>query len=248
MNSNRLYGADLAFIHDVGFAGHARRATPALLAILRQSAITAGLVVDLGCGSGIWARELAQSGYDVLGVDVSSAMIRLSKKRVPRGRFMKGSLFRIELPRCVAVTALGECFNFMPEGWGRDNLLRHLFSEVFEALNPGGVFIFDLAEPGRETEPHRRYFEGRGWVVLLEVELDPGRDRLTRRITCFRRVGRFYKRSVEIHRIQLWRRSFILEELRGAGFRVRTMSGYGKYRFPRGVVGFLAQKSRSGRL
>jgi hypothetical protein len=56
VDSDRFYGADLAFIYDVGFGGHARRAAPTLLAILHQSGISAGLVVDLGCGSGIWAR------------------------------------------------------------------------------------------------------------------------------------------------------------------------------------------------
>jgi len=75
------YGADLAYIHDAGFGDFARKSAPGLLAILRQAGIRGGLVVDLGCGSGIWAAELTRRGYDVLGIDISRAMIRLARAR-----------------------------------------------------------------------------------------------------------------------------------------------------------------------
>src|SRR5689334_5247848 len=65
------YQDDLAYIHDAGFGGFARGSAPGLLTLFRRNGITGGLVVDLGCGSGIWANELAGSGYQVLGVDIS---------------------------------------------------------------------------------------------------------------------------------------------------------------------------------
>ncbi|HYV03249.1 MAG TPA: class I SAM-dependent methyltransferase, partial [Blastocatellia bacterium] len=75
MNSIKAYKADLAYIHDVGFGDFAKNSAPGLLEILRQNGIETGLVVDLGCGSGIWARELSKIGYSVFGVDISPAMI-----------------------------------------------------------------------------------------------------------------------------------------------------------------------------
>ena len=66
------YKKDLAYIHDVGFGDFAKNSAPGLLEIMRRAEINDGLVVDLGCGSGIWARELVDAGYDagipVLGV------------------------------------------------------------------------------------------------------------------------------------------------------------------------------------
>ena len=85
------YKDDLAYIHDVGFGDFAKNAAPELLAILRQRGLTDGLVVDLGCGSGLWAEELCQAGYDVLGVDISPAMIEIARRRAPRARFEVGS-------------------------------------------------------------------------------------------------------------------------------------------------------------
>src|SRR5215210_1955469 len=52
----RWYGEDLAYIHDVGHAEFALGAAPGILEILDPNGMHDGLVVDLGCGSGRWAR------------------------------------------------------------------------------------------------------------------------------------------------------------------------------------------------
>jgi SAM-dependent methyltransferase len=94
----RGYGDDLAYIHDAAFSDYGRKAAPGLLRILRQSGINSGLVIDLGCGSGRWARELNRNGYEALGVDQSPAFIRLARKNAPQSRFTCMSLLRVELP------------------------------------------------------------------------------------------------------------------------------------------------------
>jgi 2-polyprenyl-3-methyl-5-hydroxy-6-metoxy-1,4-benzoquinol methylase len=77
------YGEDLAYIHDVGHADFALDSAPGILEILGRSGIDGGLVVDLGCGSGLLARELIDAGYGVFGVDISEAMIGLARKPAP---------------------------------------------------------------------------------------------------------------------------------------------------------------------
>jgi 2-polyprenyl-3-methyl-5-hydroxy-6-metoxy-1,4-benzoquinol methylase len=78
------YGEDLAYVHDVAFTDLARNAARTVLKLLRERKIAGGLVVDLGCGSGVLAERLMRAGYDVLGVDVSGAMLRLARKRAPK--------------------------------------------------------------------------------------------------------------------------------------------------------------------
>jgi SAM-dependent methyltransferase len=130
------YDQDLAYIHDVGFGGFAQRAAPAVLQMLRASGIRRGLVVDLGCGSGLWARALVDAGYDVLGVDLSAAMIAIARKRVPEARFVRGSLLERALPRCVAVTAIGECVNYLFDSNNDSRALAGLFARVWSVLEP----------------------------------------------------------------------------------------------------------------
>ena len=59
------YDNDLAYVHDVGFTDFAKESAPGLLKILRSAGVRERLVVDLGCGSGVWAQELVNAGYDV---------------------------------------------------------------------------------------------------------------------------------------------------------------------------------------
>jgi 2-polyprenyl-3-methyl-5-hydroxy-6-metoxy-1,4-benzoquinol methylase len=70
-----------------------------------------GLVVDLGCGSGIVSRAVAEAGYEVLGIDISPAMIALAKAHVPGGAFRVASVIATDIPPCIAVAAVGEVFN-----------------------------------------------------------------------------------------------------------------------------------------
>jgi SAM-dependent methyltransferase len=240
----QAYAEDLAYIHDTGFRSFALQSAPGLLEILRRSGITAGLVVDLGCGSGLWAAELVRAGYDVSGVDISAAMLALARQRVPTARFRNESLLRVKLPACAAVTSIGECCNYLFDRHNSLAALGRLFGRVFDALHPGGVLVFDVVEPGQVPGrvPRRHYREGEDWVVLVEAEEDREAQLLTRRITAFRKVGELYRRDEEVHRLRLYPAAEVAAELGRVGFRVRRLRGYGTFRFRKAHVGFVARK------
>src|SRR5512138_1449182 len=96
------YGVDFARIHAEGHDALARHAGPAIVDHLRNAGIRRGLVVDLGCGSGIVTRHLIGSGFDVLGVDPSPAMLQIARRRAPAATFVQRRAEDIELPTCVA--------------------------------------------------------------------------------------------------------------------------------------------------
>jgi SAM-dependent methyltransferase len=242
------YEEDLAYIHDVGFHFYALGAAPGLLDILRQAGVTQGLVVDLGCGSGLWARELVQAGYWVRGFDLSAAMLRIARRRVPevrpRVRFQQGSFLEIDLPPCDAVTATGEIFNYLFDSANEKGKLVQFLGRVHRALAPGGVFIFDIAEPGRGGGPGRRqkHFQGDDWALLLETEENEGEQVLTRRHTTFRKVGKLYRRGEEVHQLHLYHGTELVDALRRLGFRARLLRAYGDFRLPLGIAGIVARK------
>jgi len=240
----RKYGDDLAYIHDAAFSDYGRNATPGLLRILRRSGINSGLVIDLGCGSGRWARELNRNGFAVLGVDQSPAFIRLARKMAPQSKFVCASLLRVKLPECAAVTSIGECFNYSFDRKAGKRELARLFARVHAALRPGGVFIFDVAESSRipEEQPRRIASQGPDWAILVETSGDKRRNILTRRIISFRKTGSRYRRSEEIHRLRLYPAAEIVEILNRTGFRVECLKGYGRFRLPVGITAFVARK------
>lgn len=238
------YRADLAFIHDAAFGQLAEHAAPVLLAELRRGGYESGLVVDLGCGSGILAQAVAAAGFEVVGIDLSPAMIELARGRVPCGTFHCESIRTASIPPCVAVAVVGEGLNYLFDRGFTARSLGALLRRIGRALAPGGVLLCDVAGPGRVPGPgpRRVHAEGPGWAILADVEEDRESRRLTRRITTFRQVGELYRRDHEVHRQRLFPRREVTELLRGAGFRVRALKGYGELEFPPGLAGFLARK------
>ncbi|MBX7164934.1 MAG: class I SAM-dependent methyltransferase [Pirellulales bacterium] len=237
------YSTDLAFIHDAGFGFFAENAARELLARLRRAGHTSGLVVDLGCGSGILAAELTQAGYDVLGYDISPPMIELARRRAPRAEFITGSFLTARFPACVAVTSIGEVFSYLFDRRNHQRRVVALARKIHRALVPGGLLLFDVVTKGRVPPGGARSFQlTDDWACLYAAEVDAADRHITRRITSFRRDGEVYRRTDEVHDVRVADAAELRAGLIDAGFQVRTLRGYDAFRFPRGITGFLGRK------
>lgn len=224
------YDTDLAYIHDDGFGGFARQASKGLLTLMREAHINDGLVVDLGCGSGIWAAILTKEGYAAHGIDISEEMIQLARQQAPEATFEVNSYLKADIPPCNAVTSIGESLNYLFDKDHSNEQLRQLFIRIHDALHDGGLFIFDVASPGYAdaTGPHKRHFATEDWAVLVQVSEHKREEKLTRYITTFRKSkDNTYRRHEEVHRVQLLKGSHMADLLRTIGFKVRIRKGYG---------------------
>ena len=175
-----------------------------------------------------------------MGVDISPAMIRLARHNAPGARFVTASLLEFRIPPCDAVISVGECINYCFDGASSRRAIRALFRRVHGALDPGGVFVFDAAGPGRATG--RVWASGDGWAVLVNRREDLGRRILTREISSFRQCGRLWRRTDEVHTLRLFGEAELMSALKEAGFRARLLRGYGAFRLPAGHAVFFARK------
>jgi SAM-dependent methyltransferase len=244
VNPDSFYGRDLAYVHDQAFGHLSRAGGETLLRLLARQGFESGLVVELGSGSGITAQLVTERGYELFGVEVSPDLVEIARTRAPEATFHNASLLDAELPPCVAVAAIGECFNYAFDERAGDEALRVIFQRVFEVLEPGGLFLFDIAEPGRERGgPRRDWSEGRDWLLCLEASEDHAAHTLERRITVFRQVDGGFRRSDELHRLRLYEVQDVLKGLEAAGFEARRLGAYGSaVHFGRGHSGFLATR------
>ena len=226
MKARTGYLTDLAYVHDVGFNWFATSAAKGLQDIFRRHNLRRGRIVELGCGSGTLARILLNKGYALRGIDHSKAMVALAKINAPSGTFAVGSLWSSELPRCDIVLSVGECLNYEFTGANTPEKLRQLFGRVHAALTPGGLFAFDILCERQPQHPVQQYrfTEGPDWYVA--VERHERRTLITRRIVTFRKLGRHYRRSVEVHVQRRFRRQDIRKMLERTGFSVEFRKGY----------------------
>jgi SAM-dependent methyltransferase len=239
------YGEDLAHVHDAGFSDLAQTAANRVVAELRGRGIVDGLVVDVGCGTGVTARRLIRAGYDVLGLDPSPAMLALARRQAPRATFRRGSFADAELPPdCAAITAIGEVLNydFSPEA---EEHFAAFFARAHRALRRGGLLALDVAGPGRVPGdgPARTWRDGADWAILVETSEDRRARELTRRMTTFRRTGGGWRRTETEHHQRLYPSSAIAALLRTAGFRTRILRSYdGDEPFAPGHRAFIARR------
>ena len=109
-------------------------------------AVTTGPVVELGVGDGRIAVEAARRGRDVIGVDLSPAMLAQCRDRATRAgvldrlTLIEGDFRSFTLPEPAALVALP--YHSLGHLTTRDqkrDAVRHIFTQ----LAPGGRFIFD---------------------------------------------------------------------------------------------------------
>lgn len=224
------YRRDLAWIHHAGFSEFAESAAPGLLEMLWSRGVAKGLVVELGCGSGVLARELTRAGFDVHGFDPSPAMIALARETAPGATFDAGAAGEIEIPSCSAVIAMGEVLNYA----GFDAVRRMIES----ARDATSLLIFDVAEAGAYPPHDERRVDGDDWSVIAIKESDG--TRLTRRILTFRAVDGTMRRDEEMHELELYDRAALKALLRANGFSVTIRRSYRTRRLPKGHAVYVA--------
>ena len=188
-------------------------------------------------------RPLERRGYEAIGVDASPALVKVARRTAPSAVVHHRSVYDFPLPKCDAVTAIGEVLSYFPPGRTAKPALASLFRRVAAALRPGGLFVFDIMVAMRATPPaYRSWRAGESWAMIADVRENARRSRLTRDIVTFRRVGRGYRRGHERHVLAIERRDVITAALRRAGFSVHTSTRYGDAKLAPGRLVFVAHK------
>lgn len=129
---------------DKDYAGEARYVHD----LVRKHAPTARSLVEIGCGTGAHAAELASLGYDVVGVDMSEGMLAAAEARksslppnhAERIRFAAGDARTARLgQRFDAAISL---FHVMSYQTSNEDLAA-AFKTAAEHIDRNGVFVFD---------------------------------------------------------------------------------------------------------
>ncbi len=124
--------------------------------------VAAGLVLDLGGGTGALAEAILEvdGGGTVELIDIDGEMLAQARTRLARfggrARFAEGS-FLAALPRCHGVAA-SLALHHIPTLDGK----RALYRQIHEALEPGGVFV--NADATMPAEPAAADATWRAWA------------------------------------------------------------------------------------
>jgi len=100
-----------------------------------------GLCADFGCGPGQTTRFLYDHGVEnIVGVDLSPAMVDTADKLSPQIKFETGDLLHISYPS----GHLGSAVAFYAIVHFTNNQVRKCFEEINRVLKTGGDFLFSF--------------------------------------------------------------------------------------------------------
>ena len=189
--------------------------------ILKREGLRPRTAVDLACGTGSVTAILARQGLQVTGVDMSEEMLTVAMEKVmdmeQPPRLVCQKLQELRLPRGVdlAVCAL-DSLDYITDPADCAEAIRR----VYKALNPGGIFIFDVNTPEKLRAMDGQVFldEDDDVYCVWRGEFDGQTNICSYGMDLFQRRGQVWERSFEEHREYAYSQAQLTEYLKAAGF------------------------------
>ncbi|MBE6828300.1 MAG: class I SAM-dependent methyltransferase [Ruminococcaceae bacterium] len=129
--------------------------------LLAANGVNGGLLLDLACGTGNMSFEMADRGFEVIGVDLSEDMLSVAQQK----QFEKGSdilFLHQDMRNLDLYGTVGSCIcsldslNHLTE----KEDLKKAFMSVSAFLDDGGIFVFDMNTPYK----HREILSGNSFI------------------------------------------------------------------------------------
>jgi SAM-dependent methyltransferase len=130
--------------------------------VLNAVPVDDGRLVNFGCGTGLHDQYFVNE-FDVVGVDVNSAMLDVARRKNHRARYVQGEITSVSLRGefDVAVSLFG-VLSYLDD----NEELEEAIWNMSECLGDEGVLVIDYLEPRRKPieegplQPHTYQEEG----------------------------------------------------------------------------------------
>jgi SAM-dependent methyltransferase len=237
------YRPDLALVHHEGFGFHADSVAPGVLSLLAPVLARDGVVLELGCGSGLLTRYLVDAGHRVIATDASEAMLDLARRTVPDAYEVRRLVMPDDpLPACDAVVSVGHPLCYLPD----EAAVFRALAAACAALRPGGVLAVDLEDlewgAVRLNQPPSGWL-GDDWALITTYEV-PSPERFIRKMAIFSRNadGETWRRDDEVHENVLLDTSQVPAFLLSHGVEAEIRASFGSETLPPGLVAVVGHK------
>ena len=236
------YRPDLARVHHLGFGFHADACAPGILALLAPVLERDGLVLELGCGSGLLTRHLVEAGHRVIATDASPAMVDLAREYAAGAQDVRVLVLPDDpIPAADAIVSVGHVVSYLDDRAAVDRAL----AAIAAAVRPGGLFALDICDlewgaARRDAPPYGRVEDD--WAIVT-VFSQPAADVFVREITTFlRNDDGTWRRDDERHANILVDTALIPGRLADSGVEVTVQPSFGSETLPAGLRVLLGRR------
>jgi SAM-dependent methyltransferase len=236
------YRTDLARIHHLGYGFHADECAPGILSLLEPIGERDGLVVELGCGSGLLTRYLIDAGHRVVATDASPAMLDIARAYINDAQEIRRLVLPdAPIPQADAIVSVGHVLNYLPDA---DAINRALVA-IAASLRPDGLLAIDLCDLSYHeaaSAPDIRARVTDDWAIINE-RLLPSPDRFVRQMAIFtRNDDGSWRRDDERHENVLVDTSRVPALLAEHGVEAKVGKGFATMGLPQGLHTIVGRK------
>jgi ubiquinone/menaquinone biosynthesis C-methylase UbiE len=97
-------------------------------------------ILDFGCGTGSYIKQMLKKGARIKGFDISPEMLKIAKKNYPKLELKLGSGYKIPFKEKFDIV-LSQLVVEHIKDWDK------IFKEVNRVLKKGGIFVFSKGNP-----------------------------------------------------------------------------------------------------
>jgi SAM-dependent methyltransferase len=169
----------LSQIYDLGWGDFSRHYVDLITELLQEHHITQANILDLACGTGILAIELARKGHIVKGIDSSPEMIHMAKSKstgLSNISFEVADITRFQTDDTYhLILCTFDSINYIT----KLSDLRRIFHTTSHALHHEGLFIFDSNTRKLYRSHHNDRVERKlgGQIFVQQCTFNPSRNR-----------------------------------------------------------------------
>lgn len=204
----------------------------------REHGLSPGRHLDLGCGTGTLAILMAKTGWEVVGLDASEAMLAQAKQKAQEAgqavEFVQQDMRRLKVVEPVnLVTAFYDTLNHLL--FAED--LEGAFRGAASALLAGGLFVFDVnteATFQRIWGGVTHFIDTSGASTVYQTSYDPDTRLAKGVVTGFLRRGDLYEKFEEEIVERYWPPEDVERHLATAGFRSVEREAFNPFPLPGG--------------
>jgi SAM-dependent methyltransferase len=151
----------LSRVYDEGWSGFAFKYIELIREVLDERGLKSARVLDLACGTGTLAIELAKLGHTVQGIDISPEMIEIARAKsagFPRVSFDLQNMRDFQVKgKFDLITCAFDAINYLRE----PDDLKKMLGGIYKALRSHSFFIFDSNTHHFFLSYNKYYHEGK---------------------------------------------------------------------------------------
>lgn len=240
-DTSALYRRDLAYVHNQEFGLHASRLAADLVALLEPA--RGGVVLEIGCGTGMLTKHLVAAGLDVIATDASPDMLDIARAEVPGAReYRVLTLPEDPIPPVDAIVGIGHPLSYFPD----ETQVHASLAAIADALPPGGLMAMDLFDLSWADEPPPAQPTGRlgDDYALITKFSRPTPTTVVRELTTFVRTeDGAYRRDHERHETVLVATAAVPDLLRRHGVEATVGTTFKDAELPQGLMAVVGRKA-----